>query len=117
MELTEIYEKGEALLKQKDIGWLLDGVETGFVLAHDRKVLDRYTFRECCIDASEAKTTCRVLGVDLSTPVIMSAMTMPIPAIADPSRTNSLKSSCSKAWFIISAGDTGPDSSGDSLRV
>jgi isopentenyl diphosphate isomerase/L-lactate dehydrogenase-like FMN-dependent dehydrogenase len=83
MELTEIYEKGEALLRQKDIGWLLDGVETGFVLVHDRKVLDRYTFRESCIDASEAKTTCRVLGVEFSTPVIMSAMTMPIPAIVD----------------------------------
>jgi isopentenyl diphosphate isomerase/L-lactate dehydrogenase-like FMN-dependent dehydrogenase len=83
MELTELYEKGQALLRQKDIGWLLDGVETGFVLVHDRKVLDRYTFRECCIDASEAKTTCRVMGVELSTPVIMSAMTMPIPAIVD----------------------------------
>jgi hypothetical protein len=83
MELTELYEKGEALLRQKDIGWLLDGVETGFVLVHDRKVLDFYTFRECCIDASEAKTTCRVMGVEFSTPVIMSAMTMPIPAIVD----------------------------------
>jgi hypothetical protein len=66
MELTELYEKGEALLRQKDIGWLLDGVETGFVSVHDRKVLDRYTFRECCVDASEAKTTCRVMGVVLS---------------------------------------------------
>jgi isopentenyl diphosphate isomerase/L-lactate dehydrogenase-like FMN-dependent dehydrogenase len=83
MELTEIYQKGQALLKQKDIGRLLEGVETGFVLAHDRKVLDRYTFRERCIDASEAGTNCRVLGVELSTPVIMSAMTMPIPAIVD----------------------------------
>ena len=46
MELTELYEKGEALLRHKDIGWLLDDVETGFVLVHDRKVLDRYTFRE-----------------------------------------------------------------------
>ena len=83
MELTEIYEKGEALLRQRDIGWLLDGVETGYIFVHDRKVLDRYTFREFCIDASEAKSSCRVLGVDLCTPVIMSAMTMPIPAIVD----------------------------------
>jgi isopentenyl diphosphate isomerase/L-lactate dehydrogenase-like FMN-dependent dehydrogenase len=83
VELTEIYEKGEALLRQKDFGWLLGGVETGFVLVHDRRVLDRYTFREHCIDASESRTACRVMGVELSTPVIMSAMTMPIPAIVD----------------------------------
>jgi isopentenyl diphosphate isomerase/L-lactate dehydrogenase-like FMN-dependent dehydrogenase len=83
MDLTELYEKGEALLRQRDIGWLLDGVETGFVTAHDRKVLDRYTFRERCIDASEAGTACSVMGVELATPVIMSAMTMPIPAIVE----------------------------------
>ncbi|MCK5417645.1 MAG: alpha-hydroxy-acid oxidizing protein, partial [Desulfobacterales bacterium] len=29
------------------------------------------------------KTACRVLGVELATPVIMSAMTMPIPAITE----------------------------------
>jgi isopentenyl diphosphate isomerase/L-lactate dehydrogenase-like FMN-dependent dehydrogenase len=83
MELTEIYEKGEALLRQKDFGWLLGAVETGFVPVHDRKVLNRYTFREYCIDASESSTACRVMGVELSTPVIMSAITMPIPAIVD----------------------------------
>jgi len=83
MELTEIYEKGERLLRQRDIGFLLDGVETGFVLKHDRLVLDRYTFRQQCIDAGEATTGCHVLGVKLCTPVIMSAMTMPIPAIVD----------------------------------
>jgi 4-hydroxymandelate oxidase len=83
MELTEIYERGEALLRQKDFGWLLGAVETGFVPVHDRKVLDRYTFREHCIDASESSTACRVMGVELSTPVIMSAITMPIPAIVD----------------------------------
>ncbi|PKN29209.1 MAG: hypothetical protein CVU64_09245 [Deltaproteobacteria bacterium HGW-Deltaproteobacteria-21] len=83
MELTELYEKGESLLRQKEIGWLLDGVETGFVPVHDRLVLDRYTFRQRCIDVIEARTDCRVMGVELSTPVIMSAMTMPIPAIVE----------------------------------
>lgn len=83
MDLTDLYQKGEALLRQKDIGVLLDGVETGFVLAHDRKILDRYTFKERCIDAAEAATDCRVLGQTFSTPVIMSAMTMPIPAIGE----------------------------------
>jgi isopentenyl diphosphate isomerase/L-lactate dehydrogenase-like FMN-dependent dehydrogenase len=83
MELTELYLKGEALLRQKDIGLLLDAVETGFVPTHDRKILDRYSFKERCIDAVEAVTECRVLGQTFSTPVIMSAMTMPIPAIVD----------------------------------
>jgi isopentenyl diphosphate isomerase/L-lactate dehydrogenase-like FMN-dependent dehydrogenase len=83
MELTELYQKGEALLRQRDIGFLLEGVETGFILAHDRRILDRYAFKERCIDAVEADTTCQVLGLNFSTPVIMSAMTMPIPAILE----------------------------------
>jgi len=83
VELTDLYQKGESLLRQKDIGLLLDGVETGFILDHDRRVLDRYTFNQQCIDAVEARTGCHVLGVELATPVIMSAMTAPIPAIAD----------------------------------
>jgi isopentenyl diphosphate isomerase/L-lactate dehydrogenase-like FMN-dependent dehydrogenase len=83
MGLTEIYERGEKLLRERDIGFLLGGVETGFVLKHDRLVLDRYTFHQQCIDAKGAETGCRVLGLELSTPVVMSAMTMPIPAIVD----------------------------------
>ena len=83
MELTEIYRKGEELLRQREIGFLLDGVETEFILKHDRQVLDRYTFRQHAIDAQEAATECELLGVKLATPVIMSAMTMPIPAIVE----------------------------------
>ena len=83
MELTEIYEKGEQWIRQKDFGISLNGVETGFIPPHDRLVLDRYTFQQRCIDAGEASTTCNALGVHLSTPVIMSSITMPIPAIMD----------------------------------
>lgn len=83
MELTEIYQNGEKILSERDIGFLIDGVETGFVLTHNRQVLDRYTIRQQCIDGPEAHTACHVLGVDLSTPIIMSAMTMPIPAIVE----------------------------------
>jgi 4-hydroxymandelate oxidase len=83
MDLTELYQKGEELLRQRDIGVFLDSVETGFILSHDRRVLDRYTFRQRCIDAVESNTGCNVLGVELSTPVIMSAITSPIPAIMD----------------------------------
>ena len=101
MELTDLYQKGETLLREKDIGFLLDGVETGFILAHDRRILDRYTFRQQCIDAIEATTQCHVLGLKLSTPVIMSAMTMPIPAIMDDGLINvaqGLKESGSLMW-------------------
>ena len=83
MDLTDLYTKGEEVLRQREIGQLLDGVETGFILKHDRTILDRYTFKQQCIDAKEAALQCEVLGVSLSTPVIMSAMTMPIPAVMD----------------------------------
>jgi isopentenyl diphosphate isomerase/L-lactate dehydrogenase-like FMN-dependent dehydrogenase len=83
MDLTELYQKGEELLRKRDIGVFLDGVETGFILSHNRRVLDRYTFRQQCIDAVESNTHCKVLGIELSTPVIMSAITTPIPAIVE----------------------------------
>src|SRR5208283_2815024 len=50
---------------------------------NDRRVIDSLTFRQKSIDAPDVSTMCQVQGVDLSTPVIMSSMTMPIPAIAD----------------------------------
>lgn len=83
MTITEIYEKGKEIINQRNFSLLLDAVETGFVLENNRRVLDRYTFRQKCIDAVEPATGCHVLGVELATPVIMSAMTMPIPIIAD----------------------------------
>jgi isopentenyl diphosphate isomerase/L-lactate dehydrogenase-like FMN-dependent dehydrogenase len=83
MGLTEIYQEGKKILGEKEFGWVLDAVETGFILEHDRRILDRYTFRPRYIDGVEPITTCRILDVELATPVIMSAMTMPIPAITD----------------------------------
>ena len=88
MGLTDIYQKGERLIREKEFGWLLDAVETGFIVKHDRRILDRYTFRPKYIDAVTPKTACRILGVELATPVIMSAMTMPIPAITDNGLTD-----------------------------
>lgn len=81
MELTELYQKGKKLLNDKPHGKILDGVETEFDILHDRAVLNRYTFRLRCIDAVEASTDCQVLGINLKTPVIMSAITNPIQAI------------------------------------
>jgi isopentenyl diphosphate isomerase/L-lactate dehydrogenase-like FMN-dependent dehydrogenase len=83
MGLTEIYQEGQKILRGKEFGWVLDAVETGFILEHDRRILDRYTFKPRYIDGVEPKTSCRILDVELTAPVIMSAMTMPIPAITD----------------------------------
>jgi isopentenyl diphosphate isomerase/L-lactate dehydrogenase-like FMN-dependent dehydrogenase len=83
MQLSELYEIGKSRMSQQEYGRLLGFVETGFIEHNDRRELDRFTFRQRCIDAQEASTSCRVLDVDLSSPVVMSAMTMPIPAISE----------------------------------
>jgi isopentenyl diphosphate isomerase/L-lactate dehydrogenase-like FMN-dependent dehydrogenase len=81
MELSEIYQKGKEAIRKKEYGFLLEAVETGFILENDRRVLDHYTFRPRYIDGVEPETRCNLMGVELGLPVIMSAMTMPIPAI------------------------------------
>lgn len=82
MELREIYEKGKKALLAKKSGVFLGGVETEFVLANNRKIMEHYTFRQRAIDsASEPSTEVEILGVNLRTPVIMSAITAPIPSI------------------------------------
>jgi len=101
MELTEIYQKGKSILQEKDYGFLLNFVETGYVKENDRRVLDRYTIRQRCIDAEPAQTAVSVLGVPLTAPVVMSAMTMPIPAMAEDALfqlARGLKSAGSLMW-------------------
>jgi isopentenyl diphosphate isomerase/L-lactate dehydrogenase-like FMN-dependent dehydrogenase len=101
MELTKIYEEGEKALRARDVGMLLDGVETEFVLSHNRMILDRYTFRQRCIDGVDPEAGCYILGVELATPVVMSAMTMPIPAILEDGLmkvAEGLKSAGSLMW-------------------
>ncbi len=83
MELSELYERGEKAIRRKEFGFLLDGVETQYILKHDREIIDGYKFSPGYIDAVESESSCTVLGIDFDTPVIMSSMTMPIPAIMD----------------------------------
>lgn len=83
MDLSEIYRKGEKELNMREIGMVLGGVETEFVLSNNRRVLDLYTIHQRCIGGVEPDTRCTVLGVELQTPIVMSAMTMPIPAIME----------------------------------
>jgi len=101
VELTEIYQKGEVFFREKDFGRLLGYVETGYIQHNDREVLDRFTFRQQCIDSRVASTRCSVLGLTLSSPVLMSSMTMPIPAIAEDALmqlAGGLKSAGSLMW-------------------
>ena len=84
MNLGELYAKGKENLLSRDIGFTLGGVETGWVMENSRKTLDSFVFRQKAIDApSAAATDVTVLGVELKTPVIMSSITMPIPAIRE----------------------------------
>ncbi len=81
--LTEIYRTGKKYLAEEEFGWVLDAVETGFIFDHDRRMLDRYTFQAHYIDGVMSASSGCILDVALATPVIMSDMTMPIPAIID----------------------------------
>ena len=83
MTLSEIYEKGMKFFENPKFAGSVGAVETGFIVEHDRRILDRYTFRTQYIDGVESDSSCTVLGVDLKTPVIMSGMTSPIPAMTD----------------------------------
>lgn len=101
MRLTEIYAKGRAFFEGKDYGRLLDYVETGFIEQNDRAMIDRFTIRQRCIDAAEATAECSVLGVDLAAPIVMSSMTMPIPAMDESAMLKTargLKSAGSLLW-------------------
>ena len=84
MELTELYSKGKADMVGRKIGFTLGAVETGWVMKNNRSVLDAYYIRQRAIDApAAASTDVALLNVSLATPVIMSAMTMPIPAMRE----------------------------------
>lgn len=84
MDLTEMYQNGERIFEEKKLSLFMDAVETGFIPLHDRFILDRYTFRtEYINDVADNKTACRILGVDLAAPVIMSGITAPISKISE----------------------------------
>jgi isopentenyl diphosphate isomerase/L-lactate dehydrogenase-like FMN-dependent dehydrogenase len=84
MNLTEIYSKGQEILAKQSFGLLLDGVETGWVLHNNQRVMEKYVFHQKTIGApATASTATEALGLSLKTPVVMSAITMPIPAICE----------------------------------
>jgi len=83
MTLSEIYQKGAEIIKSGKMGFLLEGVETGFVLKHNEEIFQRHRFLQRGIDSVEPSTRTRLLDVELEVPIIMSAITAPIPQIQD----------------------------------
>jgi len=59
MGIQDIYQQGEAAIRNHDYGRLLDYVESGFVRDNDRRLLDRFSFRQRCVDAPEADPAAR----------------------------------------------------------
>jgi isopentenyl diphosphate isomerase/L-lactate dehydrogenase-like FMN-dependent dehydrogenase len=102
MTLSEIYKTGKENLLSKDIGFVVGAVETGWVWYNNRAVFDYWAFRQKAVNApAAADATTELLNVKLSAPVIMSAMTMPIPAICEDGLlqlANGLKAAGSLMW-------------------
>lgn len=81
--ITEIYQKGAELLRSKNLGLFLRGVETEFVLKNNEEVFKRFKFRQQAINSVEATTETRLLDVELQVPIIMSSIAAPIPQIQE----------------------------------
>ncbi len=116
-DLTLLYEKGEQNLRSRKIGFTLGAVETGWIPQNDRAVLDAYTIRQRAIDApASASTDVTVLGVSLKTPVIMSAMTMPIPSICDDGLIETAQG-LARAGSLMWTGTPVPDNLNEIVRT
>ena len=84
MNLGEIYKVGKESILARDIGFTIGAVETGWVWANNRAVFDRWAFRQKAVGGPPtAAVNIELLGLKLASPVVMSAMTMPIPAICE----------------------------------
>jgi len=79
--LSELMEKGRKIISEQNYDFLLESVETGFILKNNREIFEKYTFRQKAIDAVEPDLSVNILGLTLKSPIVMSAMTMPIPVI------------------------------------
>jgi len=80
----DIMEKGKERIKE--LGFydlVIAGVETEFVLKHNRDVFDRFVFEQAVINAEFAQTTVELFGKVFETPVMTAAITSPIPQITE----------------------------------
>jgi 4-hydroxymandelate oxidase len=80
----DIMVKGEQKIRDLGLyGPVVAGVETGFILRHNRDVLDRFVFEQAAINAEVADTKMEMFGNRFDTPVMTAAITSPIPRIAE----------------------------------
>ena len=80
MTLTEIYEKAPKALADKGIEFSVAGVETEFLMRHNREIFQRFRFRQKAINTIEVSTATKLLDVELGTPIVMSSFTSPLPS-------------------------------------
>lgn len=103
MTLTELYQKGKESLESRKIGFTIQGVETGWVLMNNRRAMDGLALHMRAINGPEsASAQTELWGVPLETPVIMSAMTSPIPSICEDGlvkMARGLKAAGSLMWL------------------
>lgn len=80
----DIMVKGEKKIRELGLyGAVIAGVETGFILRHNREVLDRFVFEQAAINAEFSDTKIDMFGKVFDTPVMTAAITSPIPQIAE----------------------------------
>jgi isopentenyl diphosphate isomerase/L-lactate dehydrogenase-like FMN-dependent dehydrogenase len=83
VELDELYTRGAEVMGARDFDFNLEGVGVGFTLRRNEEIFSRFMFRQKVINSIEVSTRTRLLDVELSVPVLMSSMTVPIPQIQD----------------------------------
>ena len=80
----DILVKGEQKIRDLGLyGPVIAGVETGYILRHNREVLDRYVFEQAAINAEVADSEIEMFGKRFDTPVMTAAITSPIPRITE----------------------------------
>jgi 4-hydroxymandelate oxidase len=80
----DLMVKGEQKIRDLGLyGPVIAGVETGYILRHNREVLDQYVFEQAAINAEVANTKIEMFGKRFDTPVMTAAITSPIPRITE----------------------------------
>lgn len=84
VRLNKLYSKGRDKLRELNLyKECEEGVETGYVNKHNREIFQKYHLKMHGIDAQIANTTTSVLGLTLSSPIMMAPITSPIPQITE----------------------------------
>ena len=83
MSLAELYRKGVRAISELGLDFDMEGVEREYVLKRNQEIFQKYLLRQKVIGAVIASTHTKLLGVELSAPIMMSPITHPIRLIAE----------------------------------